>query len=279
MVSRLEAAKAATRSRSTGTDAGRSILRIEAHLFAQQQAELLLAGQPFIVQGMLGEALTSQHILTQLEQVLGNRLLCIRTGAYDNPLTYATNRQEELMTLTDYVNRYFGRGATELIPYAANNKLTWADSESLHIHPPILPPATRNSWADPSLWLGAQGSSTPLHRDSSDNFCCHIFGRKRWVLYSILDEQNLYFTANPYGQLANPLSEFASSAVDLRHPDFTAFPLLRSAQPLVAEIAAGDALYLPYGWGHYAENITDSIMVNFWCELADYEPFVLGHQK
>jgi hypothetical protein len=58
--------------------------------------------------------------------------------------------------------------------------------------------------------------------------------------------------------------DFATSAIDLRRPDMSRFPQFKNARPLGITLEEGSMLYLPMGWAHFVENLTDSLMVNYW---------------
>jgi hypothetical protein len=42
------------------------------------------------------------------------------------------------------------------------------------------------------------------------------------------------------------------------------FPLARDASPYVAELRAGDALFIPQGWWHEVVTSMDAVSLNMW---------------
>ena len=113
-----------------------------------------------------------------------------------------------------------------------------------------------------NLWLGGQTKSG-LHFDNADNFFGQIYGRKRALLISPTLSKRLY-----------PLSDNPSkSAVNPEDPDLTKFPAFAECQVFEANLAPGDALYMPRGWWHYIAAEDVSISVNCWHgdTLGDFE--------
>ncbi len=124
------------------------------------------------------------------------------------------------------------------------NSLTW----------PFSPPRV-------SLWAGNR-TRVSAHFDVPDNLACVIAGRRRFVLFPPEQSSNLYvgpWDFNPAGpaiSLANP-----------NEPDDERFPRFREALAAarVAELEAGDALFIPSLWWHQVEGLDDiNLMVNYW---------------
>ena len=59
-------------------------------------------------------------------------------------------------------------------------------------------------------------------------------------------------------------SDFATSSVDPMNPNFKEFPLFANARSVVVDLMAGEMLYLPAGWAHHVENLSTSLMINYW---------------
>jgi hypothetical protein len=119
----------------------------------------------------------------------------------------------------------------------------------------------QNSTGTPRLWIGNGGHRVALHYDRDDNVLCVIAGRKRFTLYPPSALPNLYiggFGLEPGG--------VATALVDPLHPDYDRFPRFREAQRecIVAELAAGDALYVPAHWWHHVESFDVNVAVTFW---------------
>jgi hypothetical protein len=112
-----------------------------------------------------------------------------------------------------------------------------------------------------SIWIGNR-TRIAAHYDVPDNVAVVAAGRRRFTLFPPEQLQNLYIGPldfNPAGQ--------AISLVDFHQPDFDRFPrfaeALRHAQ--VAELAPGDAIFIPSMWWHHIEALSPfNVLVNYW---------------
>ena len=112
-----------------------------------------------------------------------------------------------------------------------------------------------------SIWLGNR-TRIAAHYDLPDNLACVAVGRRRFTLFPPAELPNLYvgpLEVTPAGQQI--------SLVDFAAPDLARFPrfatALRNAR--VAELAAGDALYIPGMWWHHVEALEAcNVLVNYW---------------
>ena len=112
-----------------------------------------------------------------------------------------------------------------------------------------------------SIWIGNR-TRIAAHYDLPDNIAVVAAGRRRFTLFPPEQLENLYIGPldfTPAGQ--------AISLVDFRQPDLARFPrfaeAMRHAQ--VAELAPGDALFIPSMWWHHIEALDRfNVLVNYW---------------
>jgi hypothetical protein len=112
-----------------------------------------------------------------------------------------------------------------------------------------------------SIWLGNR-TRIAAHHDLPDNIACVVVGHRRFTLFPPEQLENLYIGPldfTPAGQ--------AISLVDFAKPDLQRFPKFaeaaRNAQ--VAELAPGDAIFIPSMWWHHIEALdTLNVLVNYW---------------
>jgi hypothetical protein len=112
-----------------------------------------------------------------------------------------------------------------------------------------------------SIWIGNR-TRIAAHYDLPDNVAVVAAGARRFTLFPPEQLQNLYvgpLDFNPAGQ--------AISLVDHAHPDLGRFPryaeALRHAE--VAELEAGDAIFIPSMWWHAVEALAPfNVLVNYW---------------
>lgn len=112
-----------------------------------------------------------------------------------------------------------------------------------------------------SIWIGNRTTAC-CHYDAPDNLACCVVGKRRFTLFPPDQIANLYpgpLAPTPGGQVL--------SMVDFDSPDFTKHPGFAQAIEYgeVAELEAGDALYLPSMWWHQVESQNPlNILINYW---------------
>ena len=157
-----------------------------------------------------------------------------------------------------------------LLPRASPTAAAAAASPEAPPEPEPEPePDARQLLIDPSEYhssvLRLASSDTQLwtHFDVMDNVLAQITGRKRVVLWSPEQDENLY-VAGSSSRIEN---------VDKWNDE--TFPLFRRAVPhrIECELAQGEALYIPALWFHNVTSIGFSVAVNvFWRGGAKPEP-------
>ena len=118
------------------------------------------------------------------------------------------------------------------------------------------------AWRPPFTWafLGGAGARTKLHVDvwHTDAWLTVTQGRKRFVLFHPGQMRYVY---NEKTQTFADLDAFGGleTIQSSDHPDFA------KATPVVAVVAAGETIYIPRGWPHYAVALEAgvSLTVNF----------------
>lgn len=112
-----------------------------------------------------------------------------------------------------------------------------------------------------SAWLGNQ-TRIAAHFDAVDNIACVAAGKRRFTLFAPEQLENLYVGPSDF----TPAGQ-AISLVDFAKPDFDRFPRFKIAQQnaYVAELAAGDALFIPAMWWHHVEALSPiNLLINYW---------------
>lgn len=106
----------------------------------------------------------------------------------------------------------------------------------------FVPPAPERI----ALWFGPAGTHTPLHHDGDDSLLCQVLGRKRVRL------------APPESMPLLERSDGVYCAWDPRAPE----ELESGPERLIeAEVAAGEALFIPAGWWHQVDALELSMTV------------------
>ena len=127
---------------------------------------------------------------------------------------------------------------------------------------------------EPRIWLGT-AIITPAHFDQSHNIAVCVAGRRRFTLFPPEQVANLYV-----GPLEHTPAGMPMSLVDFAKPDFDRFPRFRDAlaSAQVAELAPGDAIYMPPLWWHHVHSLERfNVLMNWWWHLPAAGREVLPH--
>lgn len=113
------------------------------------------------------------------------------------------------------------------------------------------------------IWIGNR-ATVPAHFDDSHNVACVAVGRRRFTLLPPACAPMLYLGPPDYAPTPAPMSVVP----DLHTADRTRFPLVAEAlaHAVVAELAPGDAIYMPPLWFHQVEALAPhlNILMNYW---------------
>ncbi|MCE4558201.1 cupin-like domain-containing protein [Pelomonas cellulosilytica] len=115
----------------------------------------------------------------------------------------------------------------------------------------------------PRLWVGNR-ATVPAHFDDSHNIACVAAGERRFTLLPPQCAPLLYLGPPDHAPTPAPMSVVP----DLHRADLAQYPLLREglAQARVAELAPGDAIYIPPLWFHQVEALAPhlNVLMNYW---------------
>jgi len=112
-----------------------------------------------------------------------------------------------------------------------------------------------------SIWIGNR-TRIAAHYDLPDNVACVAAGRRRFTLFPPEQVDNLYIGPLDLTPAGQPIS-----LVDFHQPDLDRFPKFAEAMrhARVAELAPGDALFIPSMWWHHIEALDRfNVLVNYW---------------
>ena len=126
------------------------------------------------------------------------------------------------------------------------------------------------SGAGPRIWLGT-AANISTHYDTFDNLACVIAGRRRFTLYSPESIGSLYIGPIDNTMSGPPVS-LAASDPGSNTAKYPRFEEIRD-QALIAELEAGDALYMPKLWWHQVESTAAfNGLVNYWWDAFSSGP-------
>lgn len=174
-----------------------------------------------------------------------------------NVIDYAVNRKFIFVEKEDYINNCF----TEYKDlYAGNIEIPMQFLYGIISFDYFKTITKGISLMPPRIWVGAKNTFTHCHKDKSANWAIQLKGKKKWVLFSPEDRENIYINIKYKGSEIEEVSEINF----FENIDLVRFPLYKKASKTEIICSEGDLLYIPEGWYHAVENIEDSVMINNW---------------
>ena len=160
------------------------------------------------------------------------------------------------------VDLFLGR-LLELIDREVYPAISMQNSLPSEILPGLSSENTSTFFPDvePRLWIGNEGIVS-AHYDGADNIACVVAGRRRFVLFPPDQTGNLY-----PGPLNFTPAGAPTSMVNLNDPDFESYPHFKTAlaNAYSAELAPGDAIFIPMLWWHHVESLAKvNALMNYW---------------
>lgn len=118
---------------------------------------------------------------------------------------------------------------------------------------------------EPRIWIGNR-VTTPAHFDEYHNIACVLRGRRRFTLFAPEQVGNLYVGPLEFAPTGAAISMARlDRADDPRHPRLK----LALAAAQVAELEAGDAIYVPPMWWHHVASLDPlNALVNYWWKFV-----------
>lgn len=210
----------------------------------------------------------TKHIVdfNKIKEKLGNLKISVKKGEY-NSNTYGNfsktfwKDNSYKTTIKEFIDNIINKDIDiKNIPYAGNILIGKKNIKKLFGETFKFP--FYSKIRQPKFWLSKKNTITKLHRDTADNLIIQIYGIKKWTIYPLNLQDFLYYTNTL------PIQHYSSqrSLVDITNPDLVKYPLFKHIQNYKLEIMMypGDLLFLPLGFAHEVETISDSIMFNYW---------------
>jgi hypothetical protein len=227
------------------------------------------ANRPVLIRGLMHDwPALSRWSPEYFGERFGDETVEITTGRESDPRfedRFPNHRHQ--MTMREFVE-IITRAKGNDVYLVAKNRLL--DREPfLELRRDVLFPEgflTTGPYADPPrIWIGGEGTITPLHHDASNIFFGQVYGRKLVRLIPPSEIDNLY----------NDRTCF--SEIDLDDVDYMRFPKFRPVTVVQVIVQAGDFLLLPLGWWHQVRSLDVSISLSFQNFAVPGGPVVWDH--
>ncbi len=211
------------------------------------------ARRPVVIEGLAADwPATRNWTPARLAKIVGSTAITYQGGRADAPdFELAKDRHTRTTPFDRYIASVTeGAGGNDAYITAYNS-----DANRAALGPLMrdLAPVPYLQGGEGMMWIGPEGTFTPLHHDLTNNLLVQIVGRKR--LYLLAPEETY--------RLANTRHVF-SDVHDIEDEAYlTRYPAARQARALVADIGPGDALYIPVGWWHQVRSLSFSVMLTY----------------
>ena len=104
------------------------------------------------------------------------------------------------------------------------------------------------------IWIGPEGTVTPLHHDLTNNLIAQVVGRKRLLIAPAAEVGRLHNDVHVYSQI-----------IDLERPavDLGRLGRLEGAHIYEVMLAPGEMIFMPLGWWHQVESQRFSVTLTY----------------
>lgn len=239
------------RLRQLGAGAGK-IARLHKPSPAEFLDNYYAKGEPVVLTGLFDDWPALKWSPSNLRDRFGDVEVEVMTRRNSDP-NFELNKGEHKarMRFRDFIELVEGPPTNDVYMVAHNfalpGPLASLAREILPIPGLLHPP---DNLTEINLWLGPEGTVTPLHHDSSNVLLGQMFGRKRLIVFPWSEVHLLY----------NEVAGF--SRFDPEAPDFAKYPLAQRATPSEVTLESGDALFIPVGAWHHVRALSPSISLS-----------------
>lgn len=228
---------------------GDSIPRLEGITREEFLDRFYAPGRPAVLRGALtGWPALDRWTPAYLREAIGDAEVEVQAGrrAHDD-FEYAKDLLRQRMPFSAFIDRVESETGNDIYLTASNNAANAAALAPLHADMRYLPAYLTD--AHGMLWIGPEGTLTPLHFDLTNNMMAQIVGRKRVIL----------LPPSETAKLAHNRAVF-SDVQDLEDAKaLRAVPTARDAVRHEIILEPGEALYIPIGWWHQVRALDFSV--------------------
>jgi hypothetical protein len=245
--------------------------KVDRRLFLE---EIRPAGQPAVLRGLGASWPAVQAALRSDEKLIAYMKGFRRDDRPVGAIVGEPEIEGRFFYRDDMQALNFTRGLSPLYPFLdrllrdRGHERPFAMAVQSEQIPELMPGFEKENATDlvgpdvaPRAWIGNR-IRVAAHYDLKENIGVVVAGRRRFTLFPPEQLVNLYvgpFELTPAG---TPVS-----LVDLADPDLDRFPRFAEAAAAAqgAELAPGDAIYIPFHWWHAVDSLEAvNFFVNYW---------------
>ena len=112
---------------------------------------------------------------------------------------------------------------------------------------------------DARLWMSLGNTTSSMHFDTHENLLLQLSGEKEVLLWHPDESANFYLDHH---------EKFGLSPINVDRVDLERFPSVANATTYIANLSAGDAVYIPDGWWHVVRSHSRNVAIAL--EFAPY---------
>jgi len=158
---------------------------------------------------------------------------------------------KKVAPFTDYLDLIEAGSANDVYITAYNSRSNAAALAPLDADIGPLPPFLTEGKG--MMWIGPEGTFTPLHFDLTNNLLAQVRGRKRVILLPPSETRHLHHRRHVFSDVHDVTDE---ARLNL-------YPSARQARRYELELGPGDMLFVPVGWWHQVRALEFSVMLTF----------------
>jgi Cupin-like domain len=243
---------------------GEILLKHQPVIFKNISSDLILLSQNDVYRG---------ELMNKLSNEIGSKVVSVVSGFYEDRglITYSTPNLDVTTKNTLIGSCTFEKFARQALKMSQDDnpgylycQISDIGNSMPELLPMIQPLSAKfnvEGEATWNLWLGSGKHRVNTHYDKFENFYFVLQGKKVFNIFDPSLLPDLYSGAYEGGPSGVP-----ESVVDSSNPDYKTFPRYLKAleNSEMAEVCAGDMLYLPANWWHNVSSEGLNISVNLW---------------
>jgi len=177
------------------------------------------------------------------------------------------------MSLSDFLDRYKNE---DLYLVSQTHP---SQEEDIPIFPSLRCGGYLNFLNIHQFWMGHGSAKSVIHNDDVDNLNCMLSGKKRFIIFEDDEKFTAYLPDHPdkneFGFVSEDTpgvksyGEYAAK-IDVDAVDLITYPRWSEVDYWVADLEAGDCLFIPYKWMHQVRSFEGrTVNLQLWFSIPE----------